>query len=176
MKKLAGILALVLVASLAGCKKDKEEGGGGAGKATAGGGGALPALTAEPPIENITPAEKAPFEAVAFRMTSKRNNGGWPEFAAYNLGTKPVTFMAIYGYAYDKDGKQLARTEPPLSWNGNIKPGEKSSWDVSVGSFDEGKITPAAVSFELCYNSIKFEGDTEFTSDDKLCPAQKPKK
>src|SRR5687767_10979904 len=123
MKKLAGTLALVLVASLAGCSKDKE-GSGGEGKPTGGGGGgALPALTAEPKLENITPAEKPPFEAVTFRMTGKRNKGGWPEYTAYNLGTKPVTFMAIYGYAYDKDGKQLARTDPPLSWNGNIKPG-----------------------------------------------------
>jgi hypothetical protein len=176
MKKLAGILALVLVASLAGCKKDKDNGAGGAGKPTEGGGAALPALTAEPPMENITPAEKSPFEAVTFRMTAKRNKGGWPEFTAYNLGTKPITFMAITGYAYDKDGKQVARTDVPLSWNGNLKPGAASDWPVSVGSFSEGQITAAATSFQLCYDSLKFEGDTDFTSDDKLCPEQRPKK
>lgn len=175
MRKLIYVAALS-TALIAGCGKKKDGDGGGdkgGDKGDKGGDTAsLPALTADPDPGAITAADKAPFESVKFRMEAKRNAKGWPKYDAYNLGTKPIVFMAIYGYAYDKDGKQVARTSPPLSWNGKIAPGTKSDWDIDLG----GEAVPAsAVSYEACYNSIKFEGDANMTSEDKRCPDTKEK-
>ena len=173
---------LMLIAALGtlgfGCKK-KDEGAaadksGAADKGAADKGGSLPALTAEPAPGDITPADKPPFESIKLRMLDKREANGWPKYELYNLGTKPVTFAAIYGYAYDKDGKQVARTRTPLSWNGKAEPGKKASWDLSIGMPDE-KVPATATSFATCYSSIKFEGDAEQTMDDARCPEEMPK-
>lgn len=172
---------LMLIAALGtlgiGCKK-KDEGAAadkGAGKgAAADKGGSLPPLTADPAVADITPADKPPFESVKLRMLDKRNDNGWPKYELYNLGTKPVTFAAIYGYAYDKDGKQVARTKVPLSWNGKAEPGKKADWDLTLGMSDD-KVPATAVSYATCYNSIKFDGDTDQTMDNARCPEQMPK-
>ena len=176
MKKLVCIVAVSVLALTACKKKDKEEGGGattsakGADKA----GGDLPALTADPAMGDLTPAEKPPFEAVKLRMTDKRHTNGWPKYELYNLSTKPVTFVAITGYAYDKDGKQVARTKVPMSWNGKAEPGKKDSWDIMLGQADD-KVPASATSYAVCYNSIKFEGDADMTTDNARCPEQMPK-
>src|SRR5690349_2560444 len=100
MHKVSLLLAVGLIAVPA-CKKKKEEGGSTAGKTAEGGkAGNLPALTDEPAVGDITPAEKPPFEMYKFRRLAKRNAKGWPKFEAYNLGTKDIKFMAIYTYAY----------------------------------------------------------------------------
>jgi hypothetical protein len=182
-------IGLMLGLAVMGCgKKDKDKdkkggdttapkGGGEGGGGEGGGGGAknYAALTAEAPLENITPAEKPPFESLAFKMTGKRNEGGWPEYDAYNLGTKPVKYAYIMLYGYDKDGKQVIKTEPGLSWNSDVKPGAKADWPISVGSFDKGKVPESATSFDICYSSIKFEGDANQTSEDARCPDNKEK-
>jgi hypothetical protein len=170
MHKVSLLLAVGLIAVPA-CKKKKEEGGSTAGK-TAEGGKNLPALADEPPVGDITPAEKPPFEMYKFRRLAKRNAKGWPKFEAYNLGTKDIKFMAIYTYAYDASGNQVGRTEVPLSWNGKIEPGKKSDWDIDVGSMTE---MPAnAASWDLCVSAIK-AGDDVDASDNERCPEKKPK-
>jgi hypothetical protein len=171
------ILFVMLMSTVAmGCKK-KETAGGSDNKATEGSttAAALPALTADPDPGAITAAETPPLDAVKFRMLTKRGKGGWPTFDAYNHGTKPIGFMAIYGYAYDKDGKQLARTKVPLSWNGKLEPGGKTDWTIDLGA-DDVPVTAAATTFQLCYTSVKFVGDENRTSEDARCPEQRPKK
>ena len=91
------ILFVMLMSVVAmGCKK-KETTTGGADKATEGAApaGDLPALTADPDPGTITAAETPPLDSVKFRMLTKRSGGGWPTFDAYNLGTKPIGFLAI---------------------------------------------------------------------------------
>jgi hypothetical protein len=174
-KTLFVVAALSLVA---GCKKKEETsstGGGGDKKPTETAAANLPALTAEPDPGAITAAEHKPMESVKFRMLAKRGDRGWPLFDAYNLGTKPITFLAIYGYAYDKDGKQVARTKVPLSWNGKLAPGGKTDWEIKVGTGPDESVPESAASYELCFNSLKFEGDASFTDDNAKCPEQKAK-
>jgi hypothetical protein len=177
------VLFVMLMSSVVvGCGKKKEgdAGGGGdkGGDKMGGDKGApaadLPALTADPEPAKITPAEKPPAEVVQWRMLAKRGKGGWPTWDAYNLGTKPITFMPIYGYAYDKDGKQLAKTKVPLSWNGKIEPGDKTSFSIDLGA-DDTPVTKDATAFQLCYTSIKFDGDKDTTSTGE-CPDNRPMK
>ncbi|HTM21234.1 MAG TPA: hypothetical protein VL172_12025 [Kofleriaceae bacterium] len=179
-------IALIVGLSFAGggaCgKKDKNKDKKGdtsakGGDDKGGGGGAknYAALTADAPLENITPADKPPFETLAFKMTGKRSKGGFPIYDAYNLGTKTVKYAYIMVYGYDKDGKQVVKTSPGLSWNGEIKPGAKSDWPIELGSFDDGIVPENAVSFDICYSSIKFDGDANQTSEDARCPDNKEK-
>ena len=175
------VLFTTLVATLAvGCGKKKDSSGS-ADKAAEGGSAAsaaavnLPALTADPEMPAITPSDKKPEETVKFRQLAKRSDKGWPNYEAYNLGTKPVTFLAIYGYAYDKDGKQVAHTKTPLSWNGKIAPGGKTDFDIELGGFPEDQVPATAASYEVCYDSMEFEGDKDFTNIQDHCPDQKPK-
>jgi hypothetical protein len=169
------MLMLMLISTVAvGCKK-KEGTGGSSDKATEGASAAsLPPLTAEPEPAPITAAETPPLESVRFRMTAKRTSSGWPEFDAYNLGLKEIGFLYVSGYAYDKDGKQVARTSVPVSWNGKLAPGGKSDWTIKVGMSDP--VPATAATYELCYSSVKFAGETTNVDDDKRCPEQKPKK
>ncbi|MBA2544874.1 MAG: hypothetical protein H0V17_34850 [Deltaproteobacteria bacterium] len=161
-----------------GCGKKKEGDGGDTKTTDKTDKGApasdLPALTADPEPAKITPAETPPADSVKWRMLAKRGKGGWPTFDAYNLGTKPIGFMPIYGYAYDKDGKQLARTKVPLSWNGKIDPGDKTSFSIDLGA-DDVPVTAAATTFQLCFTSIQFVGDADSTNTGE-CPDQRPKK
>jgi hypothetical protein len=171
------ILFVMLMSTVAmGCK-NKETTGGSDNKATEGATASadLPKLTADPDPGAITAAETPPLDAVKFRMLAKRNKGGWPTFDAYNHGTKPIGFLAIYGYAYDKDGKQLARTKVPLSWNGKLDAGGKTDWSIDIGNEDV-PVTAAATTFQLCYTSVKVVGEANTTDDDKRCPDQRPKK
>lgn len=175
MHKFLFIVALGTIAT--GCSKKKNDGdAAGADKGGDKGGdtSSLPALTADPDPGTITAADKQPFESVKFRMLGKRNSNGWPAYDAYNLGTKPIVFMAIYGYAYDKDGKQVGRTKVPLSWNGKIDPGGKTDWEIKLG-MDDDKVPASAASYAVCYNSIKFDGDDKMTSEDERCPEQMAK-
>ncbi len=171
------VLTTALMAALAvGCGKKKD--GGSSDKPAEGSAAAavkLPALTADPDPGAITAADKTPFESVKFRQLADRSDKGWPQYDVYNLGTKPITFLAIYGYAYDKDGKQVAHTSTPLSWNGKIAPGTKSDFSISIGGFPEDQVPEGAVSYELCYDGIQFDGDKESTSQSGKCPDKKDK-
>jgi hypothetical protein len=173
------ILYVLLVSAVAvGCKKKTEEVGGMMGdKGDKAKGPAItyPALTAEAEPAPITAAETPPLDSVKFRMTDKRGDTGWPEFDAYNVGLKEISFMAISGYAYDKDGKQVMRTGTSLSWNGKLGPGAKSDWGIKVGGFGEA-VPATAASYELCYTSVQFTGDAKSVDDNSRCPDQKPKK
>ena len=126
-------------------------GGGGAG---AGGGG----------------AGKPPMEAVTFKATGTKNDKGWMKFEAQNHGDKAVKFLSVWNYAYDSSGKQVARTSGNLSWNGEIKPGDKS--EVDHGS-DAAPAT--ATDFEMCYDAIKFEGGEIEHGPSDRCPSERPK-
>jgi hypothetical protein len=167
------MLTLIPLLSTTGCKDKKDDKGGGksAGKPAAGAKVDYAALTADPDPGAITPAEKPPFESVQFQKTGKRNSKGWPEYNAYNLSTKPIKYVAISVYGYDKDGKQVIRTSPPLSWNGNIAPGGKTDWEISVGDFGD-PIPSSAVTFDVCWDSIQLEG-AETVSDTSRCPDNK---
>ena len=162
----------MLMAFTIGC--GNKDGGGTGGEKKVEAAGELPALTAEPDPGKITAAETPPADAVKFRMLAKRGKGGWPTADAYNLGTKPIGFLAIYGYAYDKDGKQLARTKVPLSWNGKLDAGGKTDWSIDLGANDV-PVTAAATTFQFCYTSVKFVGDADSTKAGE-CPDQRPKK
>jgi len=118
------------------------------------------------------PADKAPFEAVQFRMLGKRNKAGWPLYDAYNLGTKPIEFLAIDLYGYDASGKQVVKTSPPLSWNGKLAPGGKTDWELDIGGFGD-PIPATAVTFQACYSGIKLEG-ADTINDFARCPDQRP--
>lgn len=169
--EVVGLLSSALLIAGAGCKKKTTDGAPDpAGKAT--GGATLPALTADPDPGQITPKELPPMESVKFRMLAKRDATGWPEWDLYNLGTKPISFVAIYAYAYDASGKQLARTSVPLSWNGKLDPGGKTDFPADVGG---DQLTPAAVSFDACYGGMKYDGAADQVRDDNRCPEQKPK-
>jgi len=173
-------IALLSTVTLAGACGKKKDGDGGADKADKGdkdkGGdtSSLPPLKEDPDPGAITAADKPPFESVKFRMMAKRSDKGWPNWNAYNYGNKPVVFMAVYGYAYDKDGKQVARTSVPLSWNGKIAPGGKTDWDIQLGGMGD-PVPASAASYEACYNSIKFDGDANMTDDNARCPEKKEK-
>jgi hypothetical protein len=171
MNKLTMMALVITAATTVGCKKkDATATDKGAEPAKA---GDLPKLTADPDPGAITPSEKPPFESVKFRQLDKRSEKGWPDYDAYNLGTKPIKFMAIYGYAYDATGKQVGRTKVPMSWNGEIAPGKKSDWSISIGGMDD--LPAGAASFDVCFDSIKL-GDDAAPQDDKTrCPEQKPK-
>lgn len=174
------VLTTTLMATLAvGCGKKKDSAGSGSADKAAEGGSAaavnLPPLKADPEMPAITPSDKAPADTVKFRQLDKRSDKGWPNYEAYNLGTKPVTFLAIYGYAYDKDGKQVAHTKTPLSWNGKIMPGQKTDFDIQLGGFPEDQVPATADSYEVCYDSMEFDGDKDFTNIADHCPEQKPK-
>jgi hypothetical protein len=131
------------------------------------------ALTAEPPFGAITPSKKEPFEAVRFRMRGEKGDEGWPEYDAANFSEKAVVFLNIYAYAYDKDGKQVARTKP-LGWSNKLEPGKQTTIPIRVGRFED-KISDAAVAFELCITTIQFDGEKKGTRDAERCPDQKPK-
>lgn len=131
------------------------------------------ALTADPPFGAITPSKKEPFETVRFRMRGEKGAEGWPEYDAANFSNRTVAYLNIYGYAYDKDGKQVARTKPH-AWNEKLEAGKQTTVPIRVGRFAD-KISDAAVAFELCYTTIKFDGEKKPTRDDERCPEQKPK-
>ena len=174
MRKVLMTTTMMGLVAVVGCKK-KESGATGGDKPVEGAPVNLPALTAEPEPAAITPADKAPADAVKFRQLDKRSDKGWPRYDVYNYGTKPVAFLAIYGYAYDKDGKQVAHTKTPLSWNGALEPGKKTDWDIEIGGFPEDQVPATADSYELCYDSLKYDGDADFTNISGHCPDTKEK-
>jgi hypothetical protein len=165
---------MMLVSTLMiGCEKKGTEAAGGASVKPK---GVItrPALTAEPEPAAFAAADTAPLDSVAFRMTAKRTENGWPKYKAFNLGTKEIAFLAITAYAYDKDSKQIARTSVPLSWNGKIPAGGKTDWDIEI--LDAAQVPETAASYQLCYFSIKFAGESNSTDDNSRCPEQMPKK
>lgn len=177
MKRFTITITCLAALTAGACKsKDKSSGAddkGGADK-PAEGASKLPALTAEPDPGAITAADKPAFESVKFRMLDKRNAHGWPKYTGYNLGTKVITAMALYGYAYDASGKQVGRTQTPMSWNGKLTAGGKSDWDIEIG-LSGPDVPETAASYEICFDSIKFDGDANWTEDSTRCPEQKPK-
>jgi hypothetical protein len=163
----ATIAIVLCTAAAGGCSKKNAEAEGASAAA-------LPALTADPEPAPIVASEKAPLESVTFRMTAKRNGKGWPKYTAYNLGTKLVTAIAIYAYAYDASGKQIARTQTPMSWNGKLAAAGKSDWDIEVG-MSGPDVPTSAVAYDVCYDAIKFDGETKWNEDTSHCPAEKPR-
>ncbi len=170
MSRLVGYTMVVLAVTGTGCKKKHGELGaaatGGAAKSN------LPALTADPDPGTITPKDMQPFESVKFRMLGQRDDAGWPKWDLYNLGSKPIEFVAIYAYAYDASGKQLAMTTVPMSWNGKLDPGGKSDFPTQVGG---DPLTADAVSFDACYSAMKYTGSDDQVRDTARCPDHKPK-
>ncbi|NUP05569.1 MAG: hypothetical protein HOW73_05865 [Polyangiaceae bacterium] len=123
----------------------------------------------------ISRSTKAPFNAVQFRLLEDKEESGWRNFEAVNLGKRPIVFLLVVGYAYDKDGKQVGRSKS-LNWqdmreDGGIHAGKKEN--IRVGTYDD-KLPDTAVTFELCVEGIQFKGDKELTRDEEACPDQKP--
>ncbi len=120
----------------------------------------------------VTPKAMPPFESIQFTKTAEKEANGWPKFDAVNLGNKKIVFAAITGFAYDKSGKLVKRLTTPLSWNTNLEPGGKAMFPVSVGAFEKENVT--ADKFELCYDSLKYDGDDKFVEDKTLCTDSRP--
>jgi hypothetical protein len=135
---------------------------------------AAPAKTAEPAKPaGIAASEKAPFESLVFKPNDKKDANGWPLFDAFNAGMKVVTFANLTGFAYDKDGKFVASTKP-LSWNpGKLASGAKSDWDLKIGDREAGKVSDKATQFEICYDSIWFDGEEKAVTG-KGCDEKRP--
>jgi hypothetical protein len=108
-----------------------------------------------------------------FKPKTEKDKNGWPVFEAYNASNKPVKFANVYGYAYDKDGKFVAATKP-LSWNpGKLAPGAKSDWDLTIGDREADKVSDKATQFEICYDSIWFDGEDKAATS-KGCDQKRP--
>jgi hypothetical protein len=120
----------------------------------------------------VTPKHLPPFEAIVFTLNGEKEPSGWPKFEAVNHGDKKIVFAAITGFAYDKSGKLVKRTTTPLSWNTTLEPGAKAAFPVSVGTFEKDPVT--ADKFELCYDSLKYDGDDKFVEDKTLCTDARP--
>ncbi len=183
-KHVVGVVVVSALAMLAACSKESGgAAGAGSGSAATTGSNTTPptpatttaAAATTPPADKITPSKKAPFETLMFKETAAKNDKGWPKFDMYNLSDKTVGFAALYGYAYDAAGKLVGRTETPLSWNGKLAPGEKSTWAVEVGRSEKAPLPATAVAFEICYDSISYDGDAKSTSDNKRCTATRAK-
>lgn len=179
--RVVGVVVLGALAALAGCNKDSGAAGSASGSAATSSSATPPTpaaattTAAAPAADKITPSAKPAFEALLFKETPSKNEKGWPKFDMYNLSDKTVTFAALYGYAYDASNKLVGRTATPLSWNGKIAPGEKSSWAVEVGRSEKAAVPPTATSFEICYDSISFDGDPKGASDTKRCTDKRAK-
>src|SRR5262249_30995384 len=116
---------------------------------------------------------KEPFDSLTFKAKSDKDNNGWAIFEVYNAGKKTITFANVYGFAYDKDGKFVAMTKP-LSWNpGKLEPGAKSSWDLKIGDREAAKVADKATQFEICYDSIWFDGEAKAVTG-KGCDQKRP--
>jgi hypothetical protein len=122
----------------------------------------------------IATSPKPPFETLVLKESGKKGANNWPRFEAYNTGIKTVTFVTVYGYAYDKEGRLVARTTAPYNWSTMLKPGSKTDWDIDVGT-GANLPPPEAVAFELCYSGIRFEGEMNNTEDAKRCGDKRPK-
>jgi hypothetical protein len=133
-----------------------------------------PAAVAPAPAGDgkVTPKHLPPFEAIVFTKTAEKEANGWPKFDAVNHGDKKIVFAAVTGFAYDKSGKLVKRLTTPLSWNTTLEPGGKSMFAVSVGAFEKENVT--ADKFELCYDSLKYDGDDKFVEDKTLCTDSRP--
>jgi hypothetical protein len=131
-----------------------------------------PAAAAPAADAKVTPKPMPPFESIQFTQTAEKEANGWPKFDAVNLGNKKIVFAAITGFAYDKSGKLVKRLTTPLSWNTNLDPGGKAMFPVSVGAFEKESVT--ADKFELCYDSLKYDGDDKFVEDKTLCTDSRP--
>ena len=171
----------VIAFAFAACDK-KPEGETGAAAAKS---ATTPATAAKPTVaptatatetakaEAITPTEKEPFEALTFKPKGGKDANGWAIFEVVNASTKAVTFANVYAFAYDKDGKYVAHTKP-LSWNpGKLAPGTKSSWDLTLGDREAAKVSDTATQFEVCYDSIRFDGEANAVTG-KGCDAKRP--
>lgn len=169
-------LCAALAAGAAGCKDQKKGDGKATTAAKAGKGNAVAyaALTADPEPGAITPSDKPPFESLLFRQRADRDKAGWPSYDLYNLGTKGLKYVAVRGYGYDKDGKQVARSAPALSWNGDIAPGAKSDFAIKLDDWGDKPVPATAVTFQVCFDSIKFDGDADALSEMSRCPEQRP--
>ncbi len=176
------VIAVSLVALLgcvAGCDKGSGSGSAGGSAPTAQPAAAAPpaaaAATKGDPEPAITPGPRKPFEALVFRNTGEVNKSGWPKYDVYNQSDKKVKYASIYGFAYDKAGKLVTRTDTPLSWNDNsgLQPGKKTDWAVEIDSWGKAPVGAGAVKFELCYDNIKYDDD-KILSDAKLCTPKRP--
>ncbi|HZO37576.1 MAG TPA: hypothetical protein VFE97_00010 [Methylomirabilota bacterium] len=134
-----------------------------------------PPLSPDPTIA-VIPGPRRPFDAVAFRQLGERGYMDWPIFEAYNLDNRKIASLGVVGYAYDKDGKQVVRTQGSRVIYGiNIEPGKSVVISqIARAAGDEAPMS--AVSYELCYDQIWFEGDPKQTTDASQCPDIKPRR
>ena len=94
------------------------------------------------------------MEALVFEPTDEKTDKGWPKFKAINHGAKTIRFASLWGYAYDKDGKQIYRTKGNLSWSSTMPSCEPSHFDVAIVSsamdlYHDDDAPAAAVHFEI---------------------------
>lgn len=131
------------------------------------------APTTEAKAPAVTPTDKEPFDSLMFKAKTDKDSNGWPIFEVINAGKKTVAFANVYGFAYDKDGKFVAMTKP-LSWNpGKLMPGAKVEGDLEIGDREAAKVADTATQFEICYDSIKFDGEPNAVTG-KRCDQNRP--
>jgi phosphate transport system substrate-binding protein len=129
-------------------------------------------LPAEPKRVTPAPHNALPFRTLAFRQLEiEPDNWDSPSFEMTNLSTRTVIRVGVVVYAYDKSGKQLARSEHERVGPLGLEPGE--SWSGPLATVP---ISDDTVSFDVCYDFISFEGETSSaiggTSDASRCPDQ----
>ena len=129
-----------------------------------------PALHADP-VPTITPSARRPFDSIAFRALGEWNDFGWPRYEIYNLGDKKIVSLHALLYAYDAAGNQVDRMEFGFTTFGGLDlapgAGQEIAWSA------DSTRPETAVTFEGCYDVIRFEGDHD--DHRARCPLVKPR-
>jgi hypothetical protein len=117
-----------------------------------------PALHADP-VPAITPAPTPPFRSLMFRQTGERDDYQWPKYEIYNVGDKEAVSLKALVYSYDAAGHQVARMEFGATVFGGLHLAPGGHTALAFSAEQPPPIT--AVTFEACYNMIRFSHDTD---------------
>lgn len=116
-----------------------------------------PPLHADP-VPAIQPAHVPPFRAIVFRQLGERDDYGWPTYEIYNAGDREVISLSARLYGYDAAGTLVARGEFPATVYGGLGLAPGGHTTISFPANTPPPMTE--VTFEACYFSIRFAGDT----------------
>lgn len=116
-----------------------------------------PEPVADPPLPPIVPADKQPFETLAFRKLTENDHNGWPRFEIHNLGKRTVASVDVVAYGYDAAGTPIVR-----DWGTRVQqaiaPGAHVEADVT-DMMRHSDVPDTVTTFDVCYEGITFAGD-----------------